>query len=59
MVSERVDSDDLHRLGFEQLAWQRFAAAQMPAVWRTGSFAADQRRYLEYHRSAVLVGDGA
>ncbi len=55
LVSPRVDRSDLARLGFEQLAWERFGVAEVPAVWRTDSFAPRRRGYLEYHRSQVFV----
>ncbi|MEZ5670543.1 MAG: hypothetical protein R3F55_24530 [Alphaproteobacteria bacterium] len=51
----RVDREDLRRLGFEQLAWQRFGFAEAPAVWNTGKFTDQQSRYLAYHREAVFV----
>ncbi|MGZ8350703.1 MAG: HNH endonuclease, partial [Allosphingosinicella sp.] len=49
-VSERADPDDLRRLGFEHLVWQRFGEAAAPSNWRTGSFHARQHDYLAYHR---------
>jgi hypothetical protein len=55
LVSPRVDRDDLRRLGFEQLALERFGFVEAPAIWQTGSFAAGQRSYLDYHRSDVFV----
>src|SRR3546814_11166290 len=55
LVSPRVDRDDLRRLGFEQLAWERFGVAEAPATWPTDSFAAPQRSYLAYHRPDVFV----
>ncbi len=55
LVSPRVDRADLSRLGFEQLAWERFGVAEAPAVWRTESFARPRQRYLDYHRSEVFV----
>jgi hypothetical protein len=54
-VSPRVDREDLRRLGFEQLSWQRFGVAETPAVWNTGAFGRGQRDYLAYHRSDVFV----
>ena len=54
-VSPRVDRNDLRRLGFEQLAWERFGVAEAPAVWRTEGFAPPQRDYLAYHRAEVFV----
>jgi hypothetical protein len=55
LVSPRVDRTDLRRLGFEQLAWERFGVAEAPAVWRTGGFTPPQRGYLAYHRSEVFI----
>lgn len=55
LVSPRVDSDDLRRLGFEQLTMQRFGIAEAPAIWQTGEFARSQKGYLSYHRSDVFV----
>lgn len=55
LVSPRVDHADLRRLGFEQLAWQRFGAAEAPMIWRTEDFSQPQRSYLAYHRSEVFV----
>ena len=55
LVSPRVDRDDLRRLGFEQLALQRFGVAEAPTVWRTGGMAARQRGYMAYHRSEIFV----
>lgn len=55
LVSTRVDSHDLRRLGFERLAMQRFGVAEAPAVWNTGDFVPAQRGYLEYHRQAIFV----
>ena len=55
LVSPRADRSDLRRLGFEQLALERFGFAEAPAVWPTGAFADRQRSYLDYHRSDVFV----
>ena len=55
LVSPRVDRDDLIRLGFEQLVWERFGAAEAPAIWRTEGFTEPRREYLDYHRSEVFV----
>jgi putative restriction endonuclease len=55
MVSPRVDSEDLRRLGFEQLAFERFGIKEAPAVWQTEGFRPEQRTYLAYHRSDVFV----
>ncbi|PZV39537.1 HNH endonuclease [Mesorhizobium kowhaii] len=55
LVSSRVDKTDLQRLGFEQLAMQRFGFAEAPAVWRTGAFNPPQQGYLAQHRADVFV----
>jgi len=55
LVSPRVDRQDLRRLGFEQLAWERFGFAEAPAIWRTDVFAPPQYGYLDYHRKEVFV----
>ena len=55
MVSPRVNRDDLRRLGFEQLSWQRFGVAEAPAAWGTGAFEPLQRGYLAHHRADVFV----
>ena len=55
IVSPRVDRDDMIRLGFEQLVWQRFGASEAPAIWRTEGFTEPRRPYLDYHRSEVFV----
>jgi len=55
LVSPRVDPDDLRRLGFEQLSWQRFGVAEAPTAWGTGAFRPLQRGYLAHHRADVFV----
>lgn len=55
MVSPRVDRDDMRRLGFEQLAFERFGFEEAPQVWGVGDFRAKQQEYLEYHRSEVFL----
>ncbi|UVK51567.1 HNH endonuclease [Mesorhizobium sp. AR02] len=55
LVSSRVDKTDLQRLGFEQLAMQRFGFAEAPSVWRTGAFSPSQQSYLTHHRADVFV----
>ena len=55
LVSERVDKSDLRRLGFDQLAIERFGFEEAPAVWKTDSFAPAQQQYLDYHRAQVFV----
>ncbi|MCG7509029.1 HNH endonuclease [Mesorhizobium retamae] len=56
LVSPRMDHGDLYRLGFEQLARERFGLAEAPAVWRTAPFAERRHSYLNYHRSNVFIG---
>ena len=55
LVSPRVDRTDLQRLGFEQLAFQRFGVAEVPAIWRVEEFAKPQAKYLSHHRSEVFL----
>lgn len=55
LVSPRMDRGDLYRLGFEQLARERFGLAEAPAVWRTAPFAERRHSYLDYHRSNVFI----
>lgn len=55
VASPRVDPDDLRRLGFERLSWQRFGVAEAPAAWGTGAFRPLQRGYLAHHRADVFV----
>ncbi|HEX3367894.1 HNH endonuclease signature motif containing protein [Phenylobacterium sp.] len=55
LVSPRVDKFDLRRLGFAELAIERFGFEEAPAVWRTESFAPRQCGYLDYHRREVFV----
>jgi hypothetical protein len=50
LVSPRVDSDDLRRLGFEHLA-----ATAATSNWTSGSFALEQGAYLAFHRSDVFL----
>lgn len=56
MVSPRIEGDDLRRLGFEQLALERFGFAEAPAVWGVGNFLPQQQEYLDYHRHEVFLG---
>jgi hypothetical protein len=55
LVSPLVDRDDLSRLGFQQLAWEKYGFGEAPIVWRSvEGFAAKQCRYLDYHRKEVF-----
>ena len=56
-VSSRVPSDDLRRLGFEQLAMQRFGVSEAPPVWQTGGLENSQRDYMGFHRKGVFVDE--
>jgi hypothetical protein len=56
IVSKRVDKYDLRRLGFEQLAIERFGFEEASSGWKTDTFASDQQRYLAYHRAEIFVG---
>lgn len=55
LVSSCVDRTDLCRLGFEQLAWERFGVSEASSSWRTDRFAPERHGYLAYHRSEVFV----
>lgn len=55
LVSPRVNRGDLRRLGFDQLAMERFGVAEAPMVWGTGPFLEAQCSYLSHHRSAVFI----
>ena len=55
LVSSRVEKADLRRLGFDQLAAERFGFEEAPAVWRIESFAAHQQGYLAYHLAQVFI----
>jgi len=54
-VSPRVDRDDLRRLGFEQLAFERFGFEEAPLIWGVGTFTPKQNEYLAYHRVEVFL----
>jgi hypothetical protein len=56
MVSKRVDKHDLRRLGFEQLAIERFGFQEAGSVWKTDTFTPNQQLYLAYHRAEVFIG---
>lgn len=43
------------RLGFDQLAIERFGFEEAPAIWKTDAFARQQLEYLDYHRREVFV----
>ena len=53
--SPRVDKLDLRRLGFDQLAIERFGFEEAPANWNAGSFLPAQQDYLGFHRRQVFV----
>lgn len=54
-VSERVDVDDMRRLGFESLVSRRFGRAERPAIWRSGDLHAAQKKYMQFHRMQIFV----
>ncbi len=56
-VSHRFDHEDLRRLGLGDLAWCQFGLSEAPMTWNTNAFAPQQRKYLQYHRDNVYVGD--
>ena len=53
--SSRVERLDLRRLGFDQLAIQRFGFEEAPVNWNVGTFQPAQQRYLDFHRAQVFV----
>lgn len=53
--SSRVDKFDLRRLGFDQLAIERFGFEEAPVNWNAGSFQPGQQEYLSFHRTEVFV----
>lgn len=55
IVSPRVDKNDLIRLGFEQIAIERFGVSEAPTVWSVGNFMPQQQHYLDYHRRNVFL----
>jgi putative restriction endonuclease len=55
LVSRRVDRADLRRLGFEQLAFERFGFSEAPAIWQTGDLVLPKRGYMAYHRKEIFV----
>jgi len=56
-VSSRFDTEDLRRLGLGDLTLPRIELSEAPMPWRTAAFAPEQCTYLDYHRTAVYVGD--
>jgi hypothetical protein len=55
LASSRVDHHDLRRLGFQQVAWEQYGFGEAPMAWHaTDGFAAEQWRYLDYHRKEVF-----
>ncbi len=54
--SPRVDRADLRRMGFDQLAIERFGFEEAPTNWNAGIFLPDQHRYLSFHRAEVFIG---
>ena len=55
LVSSRVPTDDLRRLGFEQLMRQRSGLNDEPATWSAEGFQTAHNVYLGYHRSQVFI----
>lgn len=53
--SSRVDKFDLRRLGFDQLAIERFGFEEAPVNWNVGAFLPPQQDYLDFHRRQVFV----
>ena len=55
LVSPRVDSADLSRLGFGHLAAKRTGFSEKPINWNFSSFSRQQDAYLDYHRTEVYI----
>jgi hypothetical protein len=55
LPSSRVERSDLRRLGFDQLAIERFGFEEAPVNWNAGLFQPEQQRYLAFHRAQVFV----
>lgn len=55
LVSKRVESSDLRRLGFGDLVWESFGVSEATTPWRTEDFAPARHGYLAFHRSDVFV----
>ena len=55
LVSRRIDREDLRRLGFQDLAWEKYGFAEAPMRWNASTFVTPQQQYLAYHRSEVYV----
>jgi putative restriction endonuclease len=53
--SARVNKSDLRRLGFDQLAIERFGFEEAPMNWNVGAFLPAQQDYLGFHRQQVFV----
>jgi len=53
--SSRVNRADLRRMGFDQLAIERFGFEEVPANWNAGAFLPGQQRYMAFHRGQVFV----
>lgn len=56
-ISPRFENEDLRRLGLGEIAMPAFGFGESQRAWRTEAFAAQQRKYLAYHRAEVYVGD--
>lgn len=55
LVSPRVESTDLQRLGFSQLTWDKLGFNEAAGSWRTSGFLPQQSSYLAFHRSSVFI----
>ncbi len=55
MVSPRVQRHDLDRLGFHNLAADRFGVSEAPMPWITDRSPEQQRSYMAYHRDQVFI----
>ena len=56
VISKRVNSYDLRRLGFDQLSIEKFGVREAASSWVKETFAPSQQNYLAYHRAEIFVG---
>jgi predicted restriction endonuclease len=55
ITSKRIDKYDLKRLGFDELAIERFGFEEAPSIWNKQEFSPAQQRYLSYHRTTIFI----
>lgn len=56
IVSPRVPSDDLRRLGFDHYIRRRSDQSDATSIWNVGTFNRSQADYLGYHRKEIFIG---